>query len=103
LIGAYLDADPLIERALVLLDSRHGPTPKDLEAIAFLSGGEMPLSFIFTKADQLKTQSIRAQRHKEAALALEKLGYNPKEAHWISVKEGDGLKKLSQCLKSPLK
>ncbi|HUP55950.1 MAG TPA: ribosome biogenesis GTP-binding protein YihA/YsxC [Bdellovibrionota bacterium] len=102
LIQAYLDADPIIEKALVLLDSRHGPTPKDFEAIKFLSGGGMPLSFIFTKSDQLKTQKVRAQRHKEAALALSELGYNPKQAHWISVKDGDGLKQLSASIVAPL-
>jgi GTP-binding protein len=113
LIQAYLDADPIIEKALVLLDSRHGPTPKDIEAIQFLSGGRgpagaadaphgLPLSFIFTKSDQLKTQKVRAQRHKEAALALSELGYNPKQAHWISVKDGDGLKQLSASIVAPL-
>jgi GTP-binding protein len=96
LIDAYLKADVNIERALVLLDSRHGPTDKDLEAIEFLKG--IPLLFIFTKSDQLKTQKLRAQRHKEASLALSDLGYNPKEAYWVSVHDRDGIRKLAAAV-----
>jgi GTP-binding protein len=99
LIQAYLQADPAIERALVLLDSRHGPTDKDEEAIRFLRGEGLSLAFIFTKSDQLKTQKLRAQRQKEASLALTELGYNPKDAHWISVKDQHGLKALAGSLK----
>jgi GTP-binding protein len=93
LIDSYLQADPNIERALVLLDARHGPTDKDLEAIDFLK--HLPLTFVFTKSDQLKTQKLRAQRQKQASLALEELGYNPKDAHWVSVRTKSGISKLA--------
>lgn len=35
-INAYLEKDPNIFAALVLLDSRHGPSDADREAIRFL-------------------------------------------------------------------
>jgi GTP-binding protein len=96
LIDAYLRADTNIERAIVLLDSRHGPTDKDLEAIEFLKG--LPMLFVFTKSDQLKSQKIRAQRHKEASQALLALGYNPEEAHWVSVHDRASVKRLASQL-----
>ena len=96
LITAYLETDPNIERAIILLDARHGPTDKDLEAIQFMKG--LPILFVFTKSDQLKNQKMRAQRHKEASQALTELGYNPKEAHWVSVLSGDGIRRLAAVL-----
>lgn len=99
LIGAYIRADEGLERAMVLLDSRHGPTDLDVEAIRFLSGESVPLQFVFTKFDSLKTQSERASRKKEASAALLALGYDPKDAFWCSAKNKDlGLKQLGEAL-----
>ncbi len=97
-ITGYFDSDPALDKAIVLLDSRHGPTENDLEAIAFLQGVGVPLMFVFTKADQLKTQSERATRRKEAQQAFQKLGYNLDEAFWVSVKTKDGIKQLGKQL-----
>jgi GTP-binding protein len=100
-INEYLKADENLERAVVLLDSRHGPTPLDLEAIDFLSSQGIPVTFVFTKSDGLKTQSDRARRRREASEALKKLGAIPEDAHWVSVKTRDGLKKLTEDLSCP--
>lgn len=93
-INAYLKRDPGLERALVLLDARHGPTELDKEAIKFLSFESVPVTFVFTKADALKTQKERSARRKEASAALLALGYEPKDAFWVSAKTKDGLKPL---------
>lgn len=97
-INAYLREDEGLERAVVLLDSRHGPTPLDVEAIRFLSLESIPVTFVFTKYDALKNQSERARRKKEASQALLELGYDPKDAIWVSAKSGFGLKELSREL-----
>jgi GTP-binding protein len=97
-INAYVDRDPRLERALVLLDSRHGPTDLDLEAIKFLSFQNVPVLFVFTKADVLKTQADRARRKKEVAAALKELGQDPEAAIWVSAKTGDGIKKLTAAI-----
>lgn len=99
-IHAYLRADEALERAVVLLDARHGPTDNDIEAIRFLAGESVPITFVFTKFDALKTQSDRARRRKEAGQALSDLGYDPKLAHWVSAKDGTGLKGLAADLKT---
>lgn len=97
-INAYLREDGNLEQALVLLDARHGPTELDEEAIRFLSFEGIPVTFIFTKADQLKTQSERAQRRKEASAALKSLGFDPEKAFWVSSKTGQGMQELSKAL-----
>ena len=98
-INAYLKTDPKLERALVLLDARHGPTELDEQAIRFLSFESVPVTFVLTKTDQLKTQAIRASRQKEVTEALTRLGFDPKNAFWVSSKTKDGLKALEKELK----
>jgi len=98
-ITGYFDSDPALDKAVVLLDSRHGPTKIDLEAISFLQGVGVPLLFVFTKADQLKTQSERATRRKEATQALKELGYTLEESVWVSVKTKDGINQLGKQLR----
>ena len=94
-INGYLRADEGLERALVLLDSRHGPTEMDVEAIKFLSFESIPVTFVFTKVDQLKTQKERAARKKEASSALLELGYDPQYAFWVSIEDERSLKALA--------
>lgn len=102
LIGAYLDSESNLDRALVLLDARHGPTASDLEAIDFLSFRNIPVTLIFTKADTLKTQSLRASRQKEVAEILkgQKVLDRSSPVFWVSSQTGVGMKPLIQFLKS---
>lgn len=93
-IERYLKTDPALERAIVLIDARHGPLDKDWEAIRFLHGLRIPMTFALTKCDQLKTQSERAKRKKEVALALGEVGVGPERIFWVSAKTRDGLKAL---------
>jgi GTP-binding protein EngB required for normal cell division len=79
----------------VLLDGRHGPTKLDVEAIKFLSFESVPVTFVFTKVDQIKNQSERARRKKEASQALRDLGYDPDNAHWVSAETGLGIRELA--------
>jgi GTP-binding protein len=97
-IHAYLTGDEGLERAVVLLDSRHGPTELDCEAIRFLSSASLPISFVFTKTDSLKNQAERARRKKEADAKLLELGYDPKMAIWVSSDKKEGLKELTREL-----
>ena len=97
-ITGYIKADPVLDMAMVLLDARHGPTDLDIQALEFLLGLGVPILPVFTKSDQLKTQSERAVRRKQAAEALKKLGYTSDKLFWVSVRSRDGLKPLSQAL-----
>jgi len=99
-IALYFQQDENLERAIVLLDARHGPTEVDLEAIEFLSSKRIPVTFVFAKADTLKTQSQRAQRQKEAALAFKSLGLETEPVYWVSSHKQTGLKQLVQDLRA---
>lgn len=99
-INAYFAAETRLDRAVVLLDARHGPTPLDLQAIQFLSFENIPVTFVFTKFDQLKTQSERARRRKEAFQKLHELGYSPEDAFWVSATNKTGLRELEKALQA---
>jgi GTP-binding protein len=97
-INAYIEADPVLQRALVLLDARHGPTELDREAIQFLKSEGIPVTFVMTKADQLKTQSERASRKKEVERAILEMGFSAEFVFWVSARTKDGLHKLTDEL-----
>jgi GTP-binding protein EngB required for normal cell division len=54
----------------------------------------MPIQIVMTKVDQLKSQSDRARRKKEAASALAEFGIAPENLMWVSIKSKEGLKPL---------
>ncbi|MBY0470871.1 ribosome biogenesis GTP-binding protein YihA/YsxC [bacterium] len=97
-VDLYLEEDEGLERAVVLLDARHGPTDRDIDLIQFLASRYVPMTFVFSKVDTLKTQSENALRRREAGEALRKLGYDPKYAFWVSSHTKDGLKELTEEL-----
>ena len=97
-IEAYLKTDENLERAVVLLDARHGPTDVDMQAIGFLVSLGVPITFVFSKSDTLKTQSERAKRKKEATRDLESLGVDAQSVFWVSVRDSLSVKKLVQAL-----
>lgn len=102
-INAYLKEDPGLERALVLMDSRHGPTALDLEALRFLQFESIPVTFVMSKSDLIRTQKERAARKKEVESVLSELGFDPWSLFWISSKTKDGLKDLMTELKGERK
>lgn len=97
-INAYLAEDEGLCEAVVLLDSRNGPTALDEEAIDFFLNEEVPVRIVMTKLDQLKTQSMRAQRKKEVLAQLKEWGIGPELVHWVSAERGDGISALGGML-----
>jgi GTP-binding protein len=100
-IDRYLKEETNLERVLLLLDARHGPTDNDRDAIEFLSLRRIPVTFVFTKIDTLKTQSERVKRQREAKEALNALGVHSESVFWVSSESKVGLKQLSQALSLP--
>jgi len=101
-IGCYFQNDPHLERAMVLIDARHGPTKSDEEAIKFLSLKSIPVTVVIVKADTLKTQSQRALRHQEVKMALNSLGIGLEDFFWVSSHQGTGVKELKRDLQQRL-
>lgn len=87
LLTAYFEADTKIEVVFMLFDSRHGPTPADLEALEYFMDQRLPLQIVMTKTDQLKNQSERAKRKREIKEALEPYGISEADLIWVSVNQ----------------
>jgi GTP-binding protein len=97
LIQAYIQADRNLKRVLLLLDSRAGPTALDLDALQFLLDQKINVLLVFTKFDQLKNQSQRALRKREALGELsEFLGTKDFSPLWVSVRDPKSLSALKK-------
>ncbi len=94
LIEGYFKKDPILKGVLLLLDSRMGPTDSDLEAMEFLCNQGKAILPVFTKTDQLKTQSDRSRRTREAIAALEASGFPFLEPIWLHLKDAKALQIL---------
>ncbi len=97
-INHYLRSDEGLSEAIVLLDSRNGPTALDDEAIGFLLHEQVPVRIVMTKTDQLKTQKDRARRKKEVAESLKRWGIGSELIHWVSAEKKDGVPALGGVL-----
>ncbi len=97
-IDLYFKKEENLDRVLLLLDARHGPTDIDRKAIQFLSLRNIPVTFVFVKADTLKTQAQRALRQKETKSALSELGIEPEGVFWVSSHDQTGIKELAREL-----
>lgn len=97
-IDLYLRSDEALERVVVLLDSRHGPSDKDLEAIQFFRDESFPILFVMTKKDQIKTQSERSKRMREVSELFLELGYDSADIHWVAISDRPSIEKLKKAL-----
>ena len=78
----------------MLLDSRHGPTPHDLDVMEFLKSQDIPITVVFTKTDLLKNQSERFKRTRDATSVLKGIGIDPSSVFWVSSTTKLGLSEL---------
>ena len=99
LLNAYFKADTKVDVVFVLIDSRHGPTDQDIEALEYFADKKIPIQIILTKMDQLKTQSERAKRKKEVLQGLAPFDVEEKELFWVSVKDQRSIQNLRNCFK----
>jgi GTP-binding protein len=99
-IKAYLDQDPNLERIIILIDARYGPTDTDMDAVDYFKRSRIPLTLVFSKLDTLKTQSERAKRRKEGTQALVDVGIPSEDILWVSAKTRENLNFLAQKVES---
>jgi GTP-binding protein len=62
LINDYLRGRPTLKRALVLIDSRHGPKPVDSEVMEMLDKAAVSYRIVLTKADKIKASDLEKIR-----------------------------------------
>ena len=58
LVNAYLRGRPVLKRALVLIDSRHGLKPIDVEVMRMLDEAAVSYHLVLTKADKVKPTEL---------------------------------------------
>jgi GTP-binding protein len=60
LLNDYLRGRPVLKRALVLIDSRHGLKPVDREVMQMLDEAAVSYHLVLTKADKVKRTELEA-------------------------------------------
>ena len=68
LINDYLRGRQVLKRTLVLIDSRHGVKPVDIEVMEMLDAAAVSYRLVLTKADKIKASELAAV---EASTAVE--------------------------------
>ena len=60
LINDYLRGRQVLKRTLVLIDSRHGVKPVDIEVMEMLDAAAVSYRLVLTKADKIKASALEA-------------------------------------------
>ena len=60
LINDYLRGRQVLKRTLVLIDSRHGVKPVDIEVMEMLDAAAVSYRLVLTKADKIKVSALEA-------------------------------------------
>ena len=66
LVNDYLRGRQKLKRALVLIDSRHGIKPVDLEVMEMLDKAAVSYRLVLTKSDKIKASELAAVRERTA-------------------------------------
>ncbi|HUR23573.1 MAG TPA: ribosome biogenesis GTP-binding protein YihA/YsxC [Acidimicrobiales bacterium] len=87
MIETYLLSRPGLAMVMVLVDGEIGPTPLDVEMLAWLRHHELAHSVVATKHDKVKpSQRMRRQKELAAGCAVE-----PEDIVWVSAAKGTGV------------
>ena len=90
---AYLRGRPNLKRAYLLIDSRHGLKPPDLEAMDALDLAAVSYQVVLTKADKLKAGELEAVLERTAKAIAKRPAAHPEVLATSSAK-GLGLPEL---------
>ena len=77
LVNDYLRGRPVLKRALVLVDSRHGLKPVDREVMDMLDAAAVGYHLVLTKADKIKPTELDATVARTAEEALKRPAAHP--------------------------
>ena len=99
LISQYLKVDLGLGHLVVLIDSRHGPLEKDIEALEFFLSTGCSVVIVATKADQLKNQSSRHQSEKLINEVLKPFEHGIAARFLVSTEDEKSVQKLRMFLK----
>jgi len=93
LVNDYLRGRPKLKRALVLIDSRHGIKPVDLEVMEVLDKAAVSYRLVLTKSDKIKASELAAVRERTEAEARKHPAAHP-DIIATSSEKGGGIPEL---------
>lgn len=93
LVNDYLRGRQKLKRALVLIDSRHGIKPVDLEVMEMLDKAAVSYRLVLTKSDKIKASELAAVRARTEAEARKHPAAHP-EIIATSSEKGGGIPDL---------
>ena len=93
LVKTYLRGRPVLERTLVLVDSRHGLKDVDREMMKMLDEAAVTYRVVLTKADKLKASDLAKTVERVEAEAKKHVAAYP-QVHVTSAEKGMGIAEL---------
>jgi GTP-binding protein len=97
LVNDYLRGRPVLKRALVLIDSRHGPKEIDVEVMKMLDDAAVSYHLVLTKADKIKASELVEVVDRTAAEARKHPAAHP-EIIETSSETGLGIDRLRRAV-----
>lgn len=97
LVRTYLRGRPVLARALVLVDSRHGLKDNDRAMMKMLDEAAVSYRIVLTKSDKIKASALMETHEKVAAEAKKHPAAFP-EIHLTSAEKGQGIAHLRASL-----
>ena len=93
LVNDYLRGRAVLKRTVVLIDSRHGIKPVDLDVMKMLDDAAVGYQLVLTKADKVKSVPLRQVIEETAASAAKHPAAHPRLIV-TSSETGDGIAEL---------
>ena len=93
LVNDFLRGRPVLKRALVLIDSRHGIKPVDIEILDMLDGAAVSYRLVLTKADKVKASHLAEVQAETQAAARKRPAAHP-DVIATSSEKGMGIAEL---------
>ncbi|WP_126173099.1 ribosome biogenesis GTP-binding protein YihA/YsxC [Altericroceibacterium xinjiangense] len=93
LVRDYLRGRPVLKRTLVLIDSRHGVKPTDIDMMRMLDEAAVGYRLVLTKADKVKASDLAETRAAVEAEARKHSAAFP-VIHVTSSEKGMGIEEL---------
>ena len=98
LIESYLKSTNQLRGVVQLLDSRHDPTPDDLQMLDYLGDIGVPTIIVLTKIDKLTAKERQRQRSQIAGAA----GVDDEQMIGFSATTGEGRNELAEAIEGLL-
>jgi GTP-binding protein len=93
LVRDYLRGRPGLKRLFLLIDSRHGVKPNDIEVMDTLDGAALVYQIVLTKADKISASELAAVIAKTNAVLTKRPAAHP-DVLTASAHKGEGLSQV---------